>query len=207
MKRTIKKILMGLMAFTFAFTLFACASSGKNEAMTASNSADPVKESASEVKDNTVSDNKDNGAEATAEDTDVLTAADEEPSGEPAQEESGEEHKTKESWCRVYVQQGKEDVTSYYPTITVEYNQKSNYVAFTMDYLGTNVYMSVDSDNLVPINGEYFILDYNEDPMNPSMELVYLEYSASQIKLYSYNETDKEFDYEYPLVFNFKEEY
>ncbi len=86
---------MGLMAFTFAFTLFACASLGKNEAMTASNSADPVKESTSEVKDNTASDNKDNnGADAVAEDTDVLTAADEEPSGEPVQEESGEEHKT-----------------------------------------------------------------------------------------------------------------
>ena len=128
--------------------------------------------------------------------------------GEPQGDFDSKLVSTKERWTRLYIKQGEEDRNSYWPYITVEYNQKQNYVAFTMDYLGSNIYMSVDSVDLVPVDGEYWIQDFgNADGSPPELTKAYMKYTADQITIYYWSETDQAFDWEYPQVFNFTEEF
>jgi hypothetical protein len=115
---------------------------------------------------------------------------------------------TKDRWTRLYLKEGEEDRNSYWPYITVEYNREKDYVAFTMDYLGSNIYMSVDSADLVPIDGEYWIQDFgNADGSPPELSKAYMKYTPEQITIYYWSEIDQAFDWDAPQYFNFTEEF
>ncbi len=135
------------------------------------------------------------------------------PPEETVQESSYEtadtpsEHKTRDVWYRTYRWVGSDDEYARpEDTILVEYNQKKNYVAMTMFFIGVNAFMSVDSADLVPIDGAYWIQDFmNADGSEPDLTRVYMKYSDSAITLY-YKTTDDDFDWSSPSVFTFVEE-
>ena len=204
-----KKGIASILTVSVIFALTACSLGGKtgDTNLFASNaSEDPKKDEGNSSSQIDADSNNGNSSDMSGDAGDgSLLASDD--NGAPVDVEEGETHKTT-TWFREYVQKGKENSKSTRPYITVEFDQEHNYVKYYMEYMGTNVYMIVDNNSMVPIDGEYEIEYYGENVDSPPEFIpVYMTYTSSQIMIYRWDESKQAFDYDNPLEFNFKREY